>query len=59
MAPHITKNATEEVIDPNEDKSIEFGKILANPPPGEEVVISGKEFNSLVYIVSVSGFCFN
>jgi len=25
------------------DKSIEFGRMLANPKPGEEVVITGKK----------------
>ncbi|XP_050299399.1 fatty acid synthase-like [Anthonomus grandis grandis] len=41
MTSQMAENGSEEIIDLNQDKSIEFGKILANPPPGEEVVISG------------------
>lgn len=39
MAPQIPGHGEEMV-----DKSIEFGRMLANPKPGEEVVITGKKF---------------
>lgn len=41
MAPQVPGH--EEEMD---DKSIEFGRMLANPKPGEEVVITGNFFSN-------------
>lgn len=42
MAPQIPGHGEEM-----EDKSIEFGRMLANPKPGEEVVITGNKVHFL------------
>lgn len=46
MAPlsTTTKGDSEQIIDERKQRSILAGRILANPLPGEEVVISGTTF---------------